>query len=240
VSAPPDPAGPAAELREQLAYHSQRYYVEDDPEIGDEEYDALYNELVELEAAHPELVTPDSPTQRPGRRPGRAAREGRPPPADAVARERPLRGGAARLGRADARPPRARGDRGPPLPLRLRAEDRRPRRLADLPRRACSSAARPAATARSARTSRTTCARSPDPAPHRGRAGAARGARRDLHLAARLPGAQRAPRRGGPLDLHEPAQLGGRHDPPARPGADRAAPAVDVGLRRRRTSRASS
>jgi DNA ligase (NAD+) len=66
VSAPPDPAGRAAALREQLAYHSQRYYVEDDPEIGDEEYDALYRELVELEQAHPELVTPDSPTQRPG------------------------------------------------------------------------------------------------------------------------------------------------------------------------------
>ncbi len=66
MSAPPDPAARAAELREQLAYHSQRYYVEDDPEIGDEEYDALYRELVELEEAHPELITPDSPTQRPG------------------------------------------------------------------------------------------------------------------------------------------------------------------------------
>jgi DNA ligase (NAD+) len=66
MSTPPDPAARAAELREQLAYHSQRYYVEDDPEIGDEEYDALYRELVELEEAHPELVTPDSPTQRPG------------------------------------------------------------------------------------------------------------------------------------------------------------------------------
>ena len=62
----PDPGARAAELREQLAYHSQRYYVEDDPEIGDEEYDTLYSELVEIEAAHPELVTTDSPTQRPG------------------------------------------------------------------------------------------------------------------------------------------------------------------------------
>jgi len=66
VSGPPDAAERAGALREQLAYHSQRYYVEDDPEIGDEEYDALYRELVELEQAHPELVTPDSPTQRPG------------------------------------------------------------------------------------------------------------------------------------------------------------------------------
>ena len=66
MSGPPDAAERAGALREQLAYHSQRYYGEDDPEIGDEEYDALYRELVELEQAHPELVTPDSPTQRPG------------------------------------------------------------------------------------------------------------------------------------------------------------------------------
>jgi DNA ligase (NAD+) len=61
-----DAAKRIAELREILAYHSRRYYVEDDPEIGDDEYDALYNELRDLEAAHPELVTPDSPTQRVG------------------------------------------------------------------------------------------------------------------------------------------------------------------------------
>ena len=66
MSEQPDPRARAAELREQIAYHSQRYYVEDDPEIGDEEYDALYNELVAIEAAQPELVTPESPTQRPG------------------------------------------------------------------------------------------------------------------------------------------------------------------------------
>jgi DNA ligase (NAD+) len=69
VSGAGDPAARAAELREQLAYHSRRYYVEDDPEIGDDEYDALYGELVAIEAEHPELVTPDSPTQRPGGEP---------------------------------------------------------------------------------------------------------------------------------------------------------------------------
>jgi DNA ligase (NAD+) len=66
MSGAADPAARAAELRAQLAYHSQRYYVEDDPEIGDDEYDALYNELVAIEAEHPELITEDSPTQRPG------------------------------------------------------------------------------------------------------------------------------------------------------------------------------
>lgn len=56
----------AAELREQLHYHIYRYNVLSDPVISDAEYDALYNELRELEAAHPELITPDSPTQRAG------------------------------------------------------------------------------------------------------------------------------------------------------------------------------
>jgi DNA ligase (NAD+) len=56
----------AAELRSQLAHHNRRYYLLDDPEIGDDAYDALLNELRELEAEHPELRTPDSPTQRVG------------------------------------------------------------------------------------------------------------------------------------------------------------------------------
>jgi DNA ligase (NAD+) len=55
-----------AELRAQLEYHGHRYYVLDDPEIGDDAYDALLDELRAVEAEHPELVTPDSPTQRVG------------------------------------------------------------------------------------------------------------------------------------------------------------------------------
>jgi DNA ligase (NAD+) len=57
------------ELREQINYHSHRYHTLDDPEIGDDVYDALYNELKALEEEHPELVTPDSPTQRVGEEP---------------------------------------------------------------------------------------------------------------------------------------------------------------------------
>src|SRR6202790_4647877 len=53
-------------LREKLRYHEYRYYVLDDPEISDAAYDRLMNRLKELEAAHPELVTPDSPTVRGG------------------------------------------------------------------------------------------------------------------------------------------------------------------------------
>lgn len=54
------------ELRRQLHYHNHRYYVLDDPEITDAEYDHLYRELAELEKKYPELITPDSPTQRVG------------------------------------------------------------------------------------------------------------------------------------------------------------------------------
>jgi len=56
-------------LRRLLRYHSYRYHVLDDPEISDAEYDALLEQLKELESAHPELVTPDSPTQRVGAEP---------------------------------------------------------------------------------------------------------------------------------------------------------------------------
>ncbi|MFL5946176.1 MAG: NAD-dependent DNA ligase LigA [Gaiellaceae bacterium] len=56
----------ADELREVLDYHLYRYHVLDDPEITDAEYDALYDELLRIEEAHPELVTNDSPTQRVG------------------------------------------------------------------------------------------------------------------------------------------------------------------------------
>ena len=59
----------AAELRKELEYHGHRYYVLDDPEISDPEYDELLNELRDLEAEHPELRTPDSPTQRVGGQP---------------------------------------------------------------------------------------------------------------------------------------------------------------------------
>jgi DNA ligase (NAD+) len=57
------------ELRKKLHYHNRRYYVDDAPEISDYEYDQLYKELQALEAAHPELITPDSPTQRVGAKP---------------------------------------------------------------------------------------------------------------------------------------------------------------------------
>jgi DNA ligase (NAD+) len=56
----------AARLRAELERHNRLYYVEDNPEISDAEYDRLFRELQDLEAQHPELATPDSPTQRVG------------------------------------------------------------------------------------------------------------------------------------------------------------------------------
>jgi DNA ligase (NAD+) len=63
------PEARAAELTSQLRHHEYQYYVLDSPEITDAQYDALMNELKALEAAHPELLVPDSPTQRVGGRP---------------------------------------------------------------------------------------------------------------------------------------------------------------------------
>ncbi len=63
------PARRAEKLRSELRRHEHLYYVLDAPEITDAEYDALMNELKQIEAAHPELLTPDSPTQRVGGKP---------------------------------------------------------------------------------------------------------------------------------------------------------------------------
>ena len=57
------------DLRDLVRYHNHRYHVLDAPEIADVEYDAIYDELVGLEAAHPEFVTDDSPTRRVGAAP---------------------------------------------------------------------------------------------------------------------------------------------------------------------------
>jgi DNA ligase (NAD+) len=65
----PDARERAEELRRLIAHHRKRYYVDDDPEIADAEYDALESELLEIETAHPELVSEDSPSLRVGGEP---------------------------------------------------------------------------------------------------------------------------------------------------------------------------
>src|SRR4029453_10732953 len=70
---PPPPIGQPPErlqeLRDAIRYHEERYYVQNSPEISDEEFDRLLHELERLEAEYPDLVTPDSPTQRVAGRP---------------------------------------------------------------------------------------------------------------------------------------------------------------------------
>jgi len=63
-----DPERRASELRDAIRHHEERYYIHNAPEISDQEFDQLLHELQDLEADHPELVTPDSPTQRVGGR----------------------------------------------------------------------------------------------------------------------------------------------------------------------------
>ena len=69
------PAERAAELRRLIEHHNYRYHVLDDPELEDSAYDALFDELTSLEADRPDLVTPDSPTQRVGAPPAEGFRK---------------------------------------------------------------------------------------------------------------------------------------------------------------------
>ena len=226
----------------ELDHHGHRYYVLDDPEIGDDDYDALLDELRAIEAEHPELrhARLADPARR--RRAGRRKLEKvTPPAADALARQRAPRGGAARLGRPHAQPPRARGDRGPGVRVRRRAEDRRPGDLAGL-------RGRRARARRHARQRRGRRGRHPQPAHDRARSRCGSTdapplleVRGEVYMS--LPDFAALNERraeAGPVDLHEPAQLGRRDDPPARPGARRRAAAVDVVLRRSASPRAST
>ena len=56
-------------MRGEISRHDELYYLQENPEISDQEYDALMQQLRELEAKHPQLITPDSPTQRVAGRP---------------------------------------------------------------------------------------------------------------------------------------------------------------------------
>src|SRR5437762_667309 len=66
TAAPIEARERADDLRQQLNYHNYRYYVLDQPAVSDAEYDRMFHELRHLEEQYPELVTPESPTQRVG------------------------------------------------------------------------------------------------------------------------------------------------------------------------------
>ena len=116
-----------AELRELVEHHNYRYHVLDDPEIPDSAFDVLFDELKALEEEHPELVVPDSPTQRVGGAPSAGFTKVGAPAADGLAGEGDDLGGARQVVAGRAQAPRHRRAGG----LRRRAEDRR---LGHLPR----------------------------------------------------------------------------------------------------------
>jgi DNA ligase (NAD+) len=68
-TSPPDLVARLHELRQSIRHHEEQYYIHNDPEISDEEFDRLLHELERIEAENPALITPDSPTQRVGGRP---------------------------------------------------------------------------------------------------------------------------------------------------------------------------
>ena len=202
-----DAAARVQELREQLRHHNHRYYTLDDPEIGDDEYDALLDELRGLEREHPELLTADSPTQVVGAEPVSPAREGHPPAADVLARQRPLGGGAAgwvgrmrnhlaREGIEEAEFEYVAEPKIDGLAMSLVYRDGVLERAATRGNGEVGEDV-----THNLRTIETV------PQRDRRRAAAGRGARRGLHGPRGLPAPQRAPRRAGAVDLHEPAQL---------------------------------
>jgi len=101
----------AIELRREIAIHQKRYYIDNDPDLSDAEYDRLEHELIEIEQRFPDLITPDSPTQRVGGEPSEGF--------ESFTHSTPLLSldnayGAAELLDWDARLKRALGDEGPP------------------------------------------------------------------------------------------------------------------------------
>ena len=221
-------ARPRSSARE-IAKHDRRYYVLDDPEISDTDYDDLLRELREIEEANPDLVTPDSPTQRVGGAPlEKFGRVEHAEPMLSLA-QRPQRGRAPRLGEAGRARPRAARHRGQGDPLRHRAEGGRPGDLAHLRGRRLHPGRDPRRRAGRRGRDPEPAHDEVDPAADRGRARAGRGARRGLPADRGLREAERAARRRGRGDLRQPPELRRGLDPPARPEARRRAAARRCG-----------
>ena len=231
---PPTRAGRrAAELRSGLE-HNHRYYVLDDPVIGDDAYDALLDELRAIEAEHPELVTPDSPTQRVGAEPvSKLEKVRHPQPMLSLANarsEEELRAWVARmrshLAREGIEDPEFRFVAEPKidgLAISLMYRDGVLERGATRGNGEIGEDV-----THNLRTIPAIPLRIDDAPP-------LVEVRGEVYMS--LPDFAALNERraeAGPVDVHEPAQLGRRHDPPARPAARRRAAALDVVLRHRR------
>ena len=211
-----DPVARIDWLRAEIRENEHRYFELDEPAISDADFDALVRELRALEEQHPDLVTPDSPTQRPGGRAVGHVRRGRPPRADDEPRQRLRR--RPSWWRGARRVQRGLGDATPRV--RLRAEDRRPGHVAPLrarPARAGGHAGR--RPRRRGRHRQRAHDRRRAQAPAGRRARRARGAGRGLHAARRVRGAEPAPGGGRAAALRQPPQLGRRQPAPEGPGA---------------------
>ena len=221
MTKPADVAGRVDELRQEIRRHNYLYYVLDRPEISDAEYDGSTASWRSWRQAHPELITPDSPTQRVGGRRAEAFAPGRASGGHALPRQRVESADDLREFEARLAPRAARGPLQPTCasPRSTGWASRSSTSGAD------SCAARPAATGGWARTSPRTSARSSAiPTTLAGplsRGAAARGARRGLHAARGVRAAERAAGGGGRDRLRQPAQCRGRRgrqkDPPSPP-----------------------
>ena len=227
----------AAALRQEIERHNYAYYVLDAPTIPDAEYDRLFRELQALEAEHPELVTPDSPTQRVGGKP----LDGFAPvrhavPMLSIRTETDTEASGARAFDARVRKELGLGDGDPPveyaaelkfdgLAINLRYEH---------------GVLVAAATRGDGETGEdvTQNVRTVHAIPlrlqSRTAARRARSARRGVHAARRFRALQREAARSGQAHPGQPAQRRGGEHPPARSGNCRATPAVVLRLWPRR------
>ena len=240
MSAPQHAKRRVDELRKEIGEHDHRYYVLDDPTVGDDDYDALLDELRALEAEHPDLLTPDSPTQRVagGTRPLDRFEQVAPPGADALPGQRPRSGRVPRLGGA-ARTTGCEALDIAPGELRFVAEPK-------IDGIAISLLYEDGEFVRGATRGDgvigedvTQNLRTIKDIPHRIDDGPKQiEVRGEIYFPPRcLRRAQRAAGVPGTLDVRQPAQRDRRHDPPARSVDHRLAAALDLVLRHRRPRR---
>ena len=186
------------ELRELIEYHNERYFVFDEPEVADAEFDALVRELRELEAEHPSLVTPDSPTQRPG---GRPASTFAP-----VAHRVPMLSLDNAFSRDELLAWGTRIERLVPEPIRFVAEPKLDGLAISLQyedgRFTVGATRGDGVTGEDVTENLRTIKAIPQQLKGKRRPGAARGARRGLHAARRVRGVEPAPGRGGRAAVH--------------------------------------